>query len=186
MINNLEFITVDNPVSMAELFAKTQLFETYLECFSEPPYEEYFTAEEVEKLFKNYADKGLIIFCLDQEIYRCAGFLAAVPLAKNEAVAAIAAENGLAINDYWFIEEVGVGKAYRKHQIFSDMESELRKKIDVPKLLSRTKTINEASLAAHKKLGYEIIPNMTQRIEYQHLSGEIRSDDRVFMECAIK
>lgn len=182
-MNNLEFITVDKASKMAELFAKVQLFEVYRECFSEPPYEEYFTAAEVEKLFESYADKGLIIICLDKELYRCAGFLAAVPLSQDETVAAIAAEHGLQVSDYWFLEEGGVGKSYRKHQIFAAMEEELRAKITVPLLLSRTKTINKASLKAHFKIGYKIIDGMTQRVEYQHISGEIRSDDRVFMAC---
>lgn len=180
-MNNLELITVDTGEKMAELFAKVELYEIYMECFAQPPYEESFTAAETQQLFARYADKGLIILCLDSELDRCAGFLAAVPLAEDEEVARIAANHGLKVEDYWFLEEGGVGKAYRHRQIFSSMEQEMRTKIPVKGLLSRTKAINHASLKAHKKLGYRVIQGMTQLVEYQHLSGETRQDERVFM-----
>ena len=77
-MNNLELITVETGEKMAELFAKVELYEIYMECFAQPPYEEVFTADEVQQLFAQYADKGRIILCLDSELDRCAGFLAAV------------------------------------------------------------------------------------------------------------
>lgn len=58
----------------------------------------------------------------------------------------------------------------------------MRTKIPVKGLLSRTKTINLASLKAHKKLGYRVVQGMTQLVKYQHLSGEMRQDERVFMK----
>lgn len=181
-MNNLELLPVDSGKKMAELFARVELFETYMECFALPPYEEHFTAAEVEQLFARYAEKGLIILCLDTELYRCAGFLAAVPLTEDQEVAQIAQESGLNAADFWFLEEGGVGKAYRHKQIFSSMEQEMRQRIPVQGLLSRTKKINTASLKAHKKLGYRIVPGMTQVVKYQHLSGEERQDERVFMK----
>ena len=181
-MNNLELITVETGEKMAELFAKVELYEIYMECFAQPPYEEVFTADEVQQLFAQYADKGRIILCLDSELDRCAGFLAAVPLAEDKEVARIAANHGLNVEDYWFLEEGGVGKAYRHRQIFSSMEQEMRTKIPVKGLLSRTKTINLASLKAHKKLGYRVVQGMTQLVKYQHLSGEMRQDERVFMK----
>ena len=181
-MNNLELLPVDSGKKMAELFARVELFETYMECFALPPYEEHFTAAEVEQLFARYAEKGLIILCLDTELYRCAGFLAAVPLAEDQEVAQIAQENGLNADDFWFLEEGGVGKAYRHKQIFSSMEQEMRCRIPVQGLLSRTKKINTASLKVHKKLGYRIVQGMTQVVKYQHLSGEERQDERVFMK----
>jgi len=181
-MSNLELLTVDTEKKMAELFNKIELYEIYMECFAQPPYEEYFTADEVKKLFARYADKGRIILCLDMELYHCAGFLAAVPLAEDQAVAQIAVNHGLSLDDYWFLEEGGVGKAYRHRQIFSSMEQEMRQKIPVKGLLSRTKTTNHASLKAHKKLGYRMVPGMTQLVNYQHISGEQRQDERVFMK----
>jgi hypothetical protein len=62
------------------------------------------------------------------------------------------------------------------------MEQEMRCRIPVRGLLSRTKKINTASLKVHKKLGYRIVPGMTQVVKYQHLSGENRQDERVFMK----
>ncbi len=180
-MNNLEILTVNSGREMAELFAKIELFETYTECFALPPYEEQFTAAEVEQLFAQYANKGMIILCLDTELYRCAGFVASVPLEEDPEVAQIARNHGLNTADFWFLEEVGVGKAYRHKQIFSSMEQELRRRIPVWGVLSRTKTINTASLKAHKKLGYRIVQGMTQVVKYQHLSGEQRQDERVFM-----
>ena len=47
-MNNLELLPVDSGKKMAELFAKVELFGTYMECFALPPYEEHFTAAEVE------------------------------------------------------------------------------------------------------------------------------------------
>ena len=185
-MNNLELITVETGEKMAELFAKVELYEIYMECFAQPPYEEVFTADEVQQLFAQYADKGRIILCLDSELDRCAGFLAAVPLVEDEEVARIAANHGLNVEDYWFLEEGGVGKAYRHRQIFSSMEQEMRTKIPVKGLLSRTKTINLASLKAHKKLGYRVVQGMTQLVKYQHLSGEMRQDERVFMKYLSK
>ena len=181
-MNNLELLPVDSGKKMAELFAKVELFETYMECFALPPYEEQFTADEVQQLFARYAEKGLIILCMDTELYRCAGFFAAVPLSEDQEVAQIAQASGLNVADFWFVEEVGVGKAYRHKQIFSTMEQELRKMIPVQGLLSRTKKINTASLKAHKKLGYRIVPGVRQVVKYQHLSGEERQDERVFMK----
>ncbi len=181
-MNNLELLTVDSGQEMADLFAKIELYEIYLECFAQPPYEEYFTAADVQQLFARYADKGLIIFCMDSELYRCAGFLAAVPLAADQEVAQIAQTHGLPVDEYWFLEEGGVGKAYRHRQIFSSMEQEMRQKIPVKGLLSRTKTTNTASLKAHKKLGYRMVPGMTQLVQYRHLSGDMRQDERVFMK----
>lgn len=181
-MNNLEILTVNSGREMAELFAKIELFETYTECFALPPYEKQFTAAEVEQLFAQYADKGMIILCLDTELYRCAGFVASVPLEEDPEVAQIARNHGLNTADFWFLEEVGVGKAYRHKQIFSSMEQELRRRIPVQGVLSHTKTINTASLKAHKKLGYRIVQGMTQIVKYQHLSGEQRQDERVFMK----
>lgn len=181
-MNNLELITVNTGQEMADLFAKVELYEIYMECFAQPPYEEYFTAAETQQLFARYADKGRIILCLDSELDRCAGFLAAVPLAEDKEVSQIAESHGLQVEDYWFLEDGGVGKAYRHRQIFSSMEQEMRKQIPVRGLLSRTKTSNTASLKAHKKLGYRMVQGMTQLVKYQHLSGKMRQDERVFMK----
>ena len=181
-MNNLELLTVNSGKEMVDLFTKIDFYETYLECFALPPYEEYFTADEVENLFERYADKGLIILCIDTELYRCAGFLAAIPLSEDAEVAQIAKNSGLHVEDFWFLEEGGVGKAYRHKQIFSSLEQEMRIRVPVPGLISRTKTINTASLKAHKKLGYRIVPGMSQVVKYQHLSGENRQDERVFMK----
>ncbi len=181
-MNNLELLPINTGKKMADLFDEIELYETYMECFAQPPYEEYFTADEVRKLFARYADKGLIILCLDAELDRCAGFLAAVPVAEDREVAQIAAQHGLAVEEYWFLEEGGVGKSYRHRQIFSTMEQEMRKEIPVKGLLSRTKTTNHASLKAHKKLGYRVVQGMTQLVHYQHISGEMRQDERVFMK----
>ncbi|SDO98683.1 hypothetical protein [Selenomonas ruminantium] len=181
-MNNLELLTIDSGQRMAELFSKIELYEIYLECFAQPPYEEYFTADEVAGLFRSCADKGLIVLCMDSELQRCAGFLAAIPLKNDEEIAQIAKDNGLDPEDYWFLEEGGVGKAYRHRQVFSSMEQEVRRKIPVKGILSRTKATNTASLKAHKKLGYRIVQGMTQTVTYKHLSGEIRQDDRVFMK----
>lgn len=181
-MNNLELITVDSGKKMVDLFAKIELYEVYLECFAQPPYEEVFSAAKVADVFARCADKGLIILCLDAEIDRCAGFLAAVPLAEDKEVAELAAAQGLKGEDFWFLEEGGVGKAYRHRKIFSSMEQEMRGKIPVKGLLSRTKTENVASLKAHKKLGYRVIPGMTQLVNYQHLSGENRQDERIFLK----
>ena len=181
-MNNLELITVDSEKEMVDLFAKIELYEVYLECFAQPPYEEVFSATEVAEIFARCADKGLIILCLDAELDRCAGFLAAVPLADDKEVAKLAAEKGLSIEDFWFLEEGGVGKAYRHRKIFSSMVQEMRGKVPVKGLLSRTRTDNTASLKAHKKLGYRLVPGMTQKITYQHLSGEIRQAERIFLK----
>lgn len=181
-MNNLELLTVDSGQQMAELFSKIEFFEIYLECFAQPPYEEYFTAEEVAALFKSYGDKGLIIICMDAELSRCAGFVAAVPVAAETEIAAIARANGLEPADYYFLADVGVGKAYRHRHIFTNMEQELRRKIADKGILSRTQKENIASLKAHKKLGYRIVPGMTQFVTYKHLSGEIRQDERIFLK----
>lgn len=181
-MNNLELLTIDSGQRMAALFTEIELYEIYLECFSQPPYEEYFTADEVARLFRSYADKGLIVLCMDSELARCAGFLAAVPLKDDVEIARIAQNNGINPEDYWFLEEGGVGKAYRHRQIFSSMEQELRRKISAKGIVSRTKATNTASLKAHKKLGYRIVQGMTQLVTYKHLSGEIRQDERIFMK----
>lgn len=181
-MNNLELIAVDSSQQMAELFERIELYETYLECFAQPPYEESFTAGEVAALFNDIADKGLIIICIDIELGRCAGFVAAVPLKDDENVAPIAQNQGLNLEDYWFLEEVGVGKAYRHRHIFSSMEQELRQKLGTKGLLSRTRADNVPSLKAHKKLGYRLVPDMTQLVTYKHISGEVRQDERVFMK----
>lgn len=181
-MNNLELLTVDSGQQMAELFSRIEFFEIYLECFAQPPYEEYFTAEEVAGLFRSYGDKGIIIICLDVELSRCAGFVAAVPVTADAEIAAIARANGLEPADYWFLEDVGVGKAYRHRHIFSNMAQELRQKIAGKGILSRTQKDNIPSLKAHKKLGYRIVQGMTQLVTYKHLSGEIRQDERIFMK----
>ena len=181
-MNNLELITVDSEKEMVDLFTKFELYEVYMECFAQPPYEEVFSASQVADIFAGCADKGLIILCLDVELDRCAGFLAAVPLAENKEVAKLAEAQGLNADAFWFLEEGGVGKAYRHRKIFSSMEQEMREKIPVKGLLSRTRTDNTASIKAHKKLGYRLVPGMTQKVTYQHLSGEIRQDERIFLK----
>ena len=181
-MNNLELLTVDSGQQMAELFTKIEFFEIYTECFAQPLYEEYFTAEEVVTLFRSYGDRGLIIICMDTELSRCAGFVAAVPVTEDAEIAAIVKTNGLEPADYWLIEEVGVGKAYRHRHIFANMEQELRQKIAAKGILSRTQKENIASLKAHKKLGYRIVPGMTQLVTYKHLSGEVRQDERIFLK----
>lgn len=181
-MNNLELRTVDSEQEMVDLFAKIELYEVYMECFAQPPYEEFFSASEVVEIFASCADKGRIILCLDTELDRCAGFLAAVPLAEDEEVSKLAKAQGLNVDDFWFLEEGGVGKAYRHRKIFSGMEQEMRGKIPVKGLLSRTRTDNTASIKAHKKLGYRLVPGMTQKITYQHLSGEMRQDERIFLK----
>lgn len=156
------------------------LVDLYQQVFSEPPYFEKFSDEEVKQLWEEYLVKGIVLFY--QNAYQnIIGFAAAVPLSVEPEVAELSKIYGFRSDKDWYHAEVGVLPEERGRGLGTNLVTRLIEQIPSENILMRTQENNLKSLGMHKKIGFKIIPDMVQQKLNKRVDGTEKMDRRIFL-----
>ena len=166
----------------ADIFTRYGIFDLYHDCFSKPPYEEQFDAEQVYHTFWQYVSHGILLLGRETESQRCVAFAAALPLKYERDVSLIVSQHGLNIEEYWYAADLGVASNYRRHGFANRIVTHMISEIPVSKIIMRTQEKNFASQQCNMKIGFKPIKDMRQLVQAPRTTGDVRKDNRIFLE----
>ena len=180
-MHNIYYIHMKEHEELDSLLNKGLILKLYKDCFKDPPYEEDFDEAEINSIFLKYLEKGILMLCSKDNRENIIGFVAAIPLKYEKAVADLAKNYGYDPSTDWYYADVGVAKEFRGNGIGRYLATEIIKLIPANKIIMRTQEKNVASIACHKEVGFEIIDGMYQNIEKNRVSGIKEEDKRIFL-----
>lgn len=157
---------------------KVEDFKNVYMVFSGPPYNEKYTDEEIEKIFRQYQENGYIYGAYRGE--NCIGLVALEkgiqnghPVNFNDAIVMYLADIAV-LNSY---RKTGVGSGL---MLYAVMQS---KQLGYQKLYMRTlEPHSSMSYSIARKIGFTQIPNVYQDIERERTDGKVTSVKNIFLE----
>lgn len=180
MLENIEISKVQSREQLEDAFMRG-LVKLYQDVFADPPYEEFFDPEEVRGFFELYLLSGLLLISETKDTNEVVGFVAAVPLILEQAIANIASEQGFDVDKTWYYADLGVDKKYRRQKIASLLVQKMIGMKPAEALLMRTSENNIASQRVNMQQGFELVEGMEQQVEQLRQDGSVQTDRRIFL-----
>ncbi len=154
----------------------------YQTVFADPPYNEKFSADEVENIFTSYFQDGGTIFIANDKTGKPTAFVASTPLKSDFNLAAIVG-NHVNIDRTAYFSEDGVDKNLRQKGVSAEMKSLLlatcgQKGFET--LLLRTSIYNYKQISAVNKAGGYVIAKLFQQVASTRSDGTMTQDARSF------
>lgn len=176
------------------------LFQLYQDIFSQPPYQEQFTLEEVKSIFAEYAEKGILFLAEDRQKGKLIGFGAALPLKYTGDVREVL-KDAIDVENAWYMADLGVDKDYRRLGIAKTLVQErLRLLPKNATAVMRTSEKNKYSRSLYESLGFNLVESyqiadggigfklkwpIVQWVEQKRIDGKTIKDPRIFMSKRI-
>lgn len=156
-------------------------FKKVYKVFSGPPYNEKYTEEELEEIFREYQENGYIYGAYNNE--ECIGIIALEKGAKanqpvnfqNQKVMYLA--DVAVLNDY---RRKGLGNQL---MLYGVMQSKV---LGYEKLYMRTLERGSMSYGIALRIGFKQIPNVFQDIEKERVNGKTETMQNIFLEIDLK
>ncbi len=153
------------------------LIDLYINVFSQPPYEEKFSPEEVKDFFNDYLNSGKIFVCQNQN--EIIGFSASIPLSKEPTLSELLSSKGINTKDITYFAELGVSEKFRKKGIGKKLTQSLLDSTGNQSAILRTSENNIKAISLYQKIGFQKLP-VVQEVSQMRTNGETVSDRRVF------
>jgi ribosomal protein S18 acetylase RimI-like enzyme len=159
--------------------------QLYQNLFSQPPYEEKFTNEDVINEFEDYfkLNKEWIFFAKDK--WKIIGFGVVVPI-MNSAVDKVLSEK--IVQQWWdkekcyYMADLWVDPEYQRYSIGTDLV--LSRINSLPKgsiIIMRTSLNNYKSQGLYKKLWFQRIEDTIEKVKQERIDGTTTEDERLFL-----
>ncbi len=152
-------------------------FKKVYKVFSGPPYNEKYTEEELEEIFREYQEKGYMYGAYNKE--ECVGMIALERGVKEDQPVNFLDENVM------YLADVAVLNNYRRKglgnqlMLYGVMQS---KALGYGKLYMRTLERGSMSYGIALKIGFKQIPNLFQGVEKERVNGQIETMQNIFLE----
>lgn len=152
-------------------------FKKVYKVFSGPPYNEKYTEEELEEIFREYQEKGYIYGAYNNE--ECVGMIALERGAKTDQPVKFKEENIM------YLADVAVLNDYRRKglgnqlMLYGVMQSKV---LGYEKLYMRTLERGSMSYSIALKLGFKQIPNLLQSVQKERVNGQVETMQNIFLE----
>lgn len=152
-------------------------FKKVYKVFSGPPYNEKYTEEELEEIFREYREKGYMYGAYDNE--ECVGMIALERGVKEDQPVNFLDENVM------YLADVAVLNNYRRKglgnqlMLYGVMQSKV---LGYGKLYMRTLERGSMSYGIALKIGFKQIPNLFQGVEKERVNGQIETMQNIFLE----
>lgn len=162
---------------------KQQFMALYIEVFSEYPFFESFSEEEVSDMFDSYSKSDSCLYCVTQENLLI-GFGAGIPLKDCSTDFKNIVKKHLNIEECYYNADVAVLKDYRNHGIGTHL-IELRIKEAADRgfkyMVMRTAKKGSFSKSIYQKHKFSIL-NETQLIKRNRVDDTISNiDERIIL-----
>ena len=157
-------------------------FKNVYKVFSEKPYEEKYTEEDYEEIFKHYSEDGLLYGAFLNE--ECIGLIALTFGVKEGQPVNFGDDNVI------YLSDVAVKNEYRKRGLgtmlmtYGVMES-IKNGFDTiyMRTLEKGKSM---SYDIATKLGFEQIPDIYQMVETENIYGNTQTKKNIFLSLDLK
>lgn len=173
------------------------LVNLYQDIFSEAPYYEFFSDEEVKILFNSYFKDGILFLkYVNREVI---GFSATLPFIKSSIFQArindadgkstvlnidfLEKQLGFISDQTWCLEDVGIKQSYQGKGFGTELNKAQFKLLQTYKtvILRTSQLENDSAQNFYRyKLGFQFL-NITQDVEHRRQDGTVQTDRRVFM-----
>lgn len=156
-------------------------FKKVYRVFSGPPYNEKYTEEELEDIFKEYQEKGYMYGAYNNE--ECIGLIALERGAKSDQPVKFEDENVM------YLADVAVVNNYRRRglgnqlMLYGVMQSKL---LGYRKLYMRTLEEGSMSYGIALRIGFKQIPNTFQSVERERTNGTTETMQNIFLEIDLE
>lgn len=156
-------------------------FKKVYMVFSGPPYNEKYTDEELEEIFREYQEKGYIYGAYNDK--DCVGLIALEKGAKADQPVNYKNENVMYLADVAVLDEYRRKGLGNQLMIYGVMQSKL---LGYDKLYMRTLERGSMSYGIAKRIGFKQIPNLYQSVERERTNGLIETMQNIFLEIDLK
>lgn len=156
-------------------------FKKVYKVFSGPPYNEKYTEEELEEIFKEYQEKGYMYGAYKNK--ECIGMIALERGVKADQPVKFQNRNIM------YLADVAVLNDYRRKglgnqlMLYAVMQS---KALGYEKLYMRTLERGSMSYGIALKIGFRQIPNLFQDVERERVNGKTEIMQNIFLEIDLK
>lgn len=152
-------------------------FKKVYKVFSGPPYNEKYTEEELEEIFKEYQEKGYMYGAYNNE--ECVGMIALERGVKQDQPVNFRDKNVM------YLADVAVLNNYRRKglgnqlMLYGVIQSKM---LGYEKLYMRTLERGSMSYGIALKIGFKQIPNLLQSVKKERVSGYVETMQNIFLE----
>ena len=152
-------------------------FKIVYRVFSGPPYNEKYTEEELEEIFREYQEKGYIYGAYSNG--KCVGLIALERGVKADQPVSFQDENVMYLADVAVLDEYrrrGVGNQLMWYGVMKSKE------MGYDKLYMRTLERGSMSLGIALRIGFKQIPKLVQNVEMKRINGKVESMKNIFLD----
>lgn len=176
----LRHIHCDNHTETDENYI-VQAIGLYIQIFRDPPYEEDFAYEDVEKEFRDYIQDGCFLLAIiDEEVvgFMCSsvGLDHTNPKVENEMT-----NYGIDYKNDIYISELGVSKNHRGKKISKKLINKFMEIHHSQNMFLRTGVYNnDLVINLYKKYGFVVTP-IRELVINKRANGAEEEDERLYM-----
>lgn len=153
------------------------LTRLYQDIFGQAPYFEKFSDQEVEDIFKEYVNDGILFLAKDTE--GIIGFGASLPIDSVPEIKKIISPKIDVDENCWYMADLGVKSGYRRRGIGKRLVLASTQKGSL--IVMRTSINNTASQSLFRSIGYQDVPEAFQEVDQARIDGTVISDQRLFL-----
>lgn len=152
-------------------------FKKVYKVFSGPPYNEKYTEEELNEIFKEYQEKGYMYGAYNDE--ECVGMIALERGTKLEQPVNFQNEKVMYLADIAVLDKYRRNGLGNQLMLYGVMQS---KKLGYEKLYMRTLESGSMSYNIALRIGFKKIPNLFQNVERERINGNKETMRNIFLE----
>lgn len=156
-------------------------FKRVYRVFSGPPYNEKYTDEELQEIFKEYQEKGYIYGVYSGEM--CAGIIALERGSKKDQPVSFQEDETM------YLADIAVLDKYRKTglgtqlMLFGVMQSKV---LGYKRIYMRTLENGSMSYGIARKIGFVPIEGVSQDVKRERVDGSISTVRNIFLELDLE
>lgn len=152
-------------------------FKKVYKVFSDPPYNEKYTEEELEEIFKEYQKKGYMYGAYKYD--ECVGLIALERGAKEDQPVNYQNEKVMYLADIAVLDKYRRKGLGNQLMLYGVMQS---KTLGYDKMYMRTLEKGSMSYGIASKIGFKQIPNVFQEVERERTNGLTQTMQNIFIE----
>lgn len=156
---------------------KVEDFKNVYRVFSGPPYNEKYTEEELEEIFREYQEKGYIYGAYNDK--ECIGLIALERGAKASQPVSFQDDSVMYLADIAVLNEYRRNGLGNQLMVYGVMQS---KALGYRRLYMRTLENGSMSYGIAKRIGFRQIPNVFQNVEKERVNGTTETMRNIFLE----
>ena len=160
---------------------KLEDFKNVYRVFSGPPYNEKYTEEELEEIFKEYQQKGYIYGAFADE--KCIGMIALERGAKADQPVKFQDEKVMYLADIAVLDDyrrLGLGNQLMVYGVIQS------RALGYERLYMRTLENGSMSYNIARRIGFKQILNAFQNVVRERMNGTVETMKNIFLEIDLK